>query len=126
HDTQGFSLVLWEMDLRRNLLEHPSHLEILTRDALFSPEKVAWIDTETKRTLRDASGLALPSSGAQILWMLSRVRGDLDGVDVYGFSSIEGGSDHGHYFDALGDMGTRHNVASEGAFLRTLLGREDS
>ncbi|WP_228067303.1 glycosyltransferase family 29 protein [Microbacterium paludicola] len=126
HDIHRYEMVLWEMDLRRNLLEHPSHLEILARDALFSPGTVGWIDTETKRTLRDASGLALPTSGAQVLWMLYRARGEsLEGVDVYGFSSIDRHPDHGHYFDALGDVGTRHDVDGEGAFLRGLLGMAD-
>ncbi|WP_162621899.1 glycosyltransferase family 29 protein [Microbacterium suaedae] len=126
HNLHDFSLVLWEMDLRRNLLEHPSHLEILARDALFAPEKLAWIDTETKRTLRDTSGLRLPTSGAQVLWLLAQARdGDLSGVDVYGFSSVDGGADHGHYYDTLGDMGTRHEVEREGSFLRGLLGRDE-
>jgi|GEM_PF-652225 len=114
------ALVVWEMDFFRNLLEVPAHAEILYRDVLFSPDRVTHIDTETKASLRRRSGLLLPTSGAQILWMLFESRGSLAGVDVYGFSSITGG-DSGHYFDTLGDMGARHDVALEGAFLRSLL-----
>lgn len=122
---EDFALVLWEMDFARNLLEHPSHAEILFRDALFAPEKLAYIDTETKASLREASGLTLPTSGAQVLWMLHQARGTLDGVDVYGFSSIDDSGDYGHYFDKLGDMGDRHDTDAEGAFLRGLLGRAE-
>ncbi|CAI9392795.1 glycosyltransferase family 29 protein [Microbacterium sp. T2.11-28] len=114
------ALVVWEMDFFRNLLEVPAHADILYRDVLFSPDRVTHIDTETKAALRRRSGLLLPTSGAQILWMLFQSRGSLAGVDVYGFSSITGG-DTGHYFDALGDMGSRHDVEHEGAFLRSLL-----
>ena len=120
-DLERFDLVVWEMDFARNFLEDRSHREILYRDTLFSPEKVAYLGTETKRTLRAASGLLLPTSGAQILWALHQARGGLEGVDVYGFSSIEGSGEHGHYFDRLGDMGRRHDVEGEGAFLRGLL-----
>lgn len=121
HDLQRYALVLWEMDLFRNVLEDPSHLDILYRDALFSPEKLAWIGTETKRTLREASGLILPTSGAQVLWALHQARGSLDGVDVYGFSGLDGSADHGHYYDKLGDMAARHDVDSEAAFVRALV-----
>lgn len=114
------ALVVWEMDFFRNLLEVPAHADILYRDVLFSPDRVTHIGTETKAALRRRSGLLLPTSGAQILWMLFEARGSLAGVDVYGFSSITGG-DSGHYFDALGDMGSRHDVEREGAFLRSLL-----
>lgn len=114
------ALVVWEMDFFRNLLEVPGHADILYRDVLFSPDRVTHIDTGTKARLRRRSGLLLPTSGAQILWMLSEARGSLAGVDVYGFSSITGG-DQGHYFDTLGDMGARHDVELEGAFLRALL-----
>ncbi|MBD5788313.1 glycosyltransferase family 29 protein [Cellulosimicrobium terreum] len=120
-ETEDLSLVLWEMDLFRNLLEVPSHGDVLHRDAQFAPEKLAHVDTATKTGLREASGLLLPTSGAQVLWMLHQSRGSLRDVDVYGFSTIEGDPELGHYFDARGDMGTRHDVDGEGAFLRGLL-----
>lgn len=123
---EDFSLVLWEMDFARNLLEHPSHGEILFRDALFAPEKLAYIDTTTKQALRAASGLTLPTSGAQVIWMLLQARGSLDGVDVYGFSSLDDSRDYGHYFDKLGDMGQRHDTDAEAAFLQGLFGRGDA
>ncbi len=55
--------------------------------------------------------------------MLLQSRGTLEGVDVYGFSTLEGDgqTDFGHYFDKLGDMGRRHHPEHEGAFLRQLL-----
>ncbi|WP_029150373.1 glycosyltransferase family 29 protein [Microbacterium indicum] len=121
---EPYALVLWEMDFARNFLELQSHAEILYRDALVAPEKLGFIGTAAKRSLRDASGVQLPTSGAQVLWMLHEARGSLDGVDVYGFSTIDGG-DGGHYFDQLGDMGRRHDVDGEGSFLRGLLGVAD-
>ncbi|GAA5039109.1 glycosyltransferase family 29 protein [Microbacterium fluvii] len=117
---EHFDLVVWEMDVFRNLLEVPAHADILHRDVLFSPGKVTHIDTAAKHSLWESSGLILPTSGAQILWMIHQRRGSLDGVDVYGFSTVDGSADHGHYFDELGDMGRRHNVDGEGAFLRSL------
>lgn len=120
-DVESFSLVLWEMDLFRNLLEAPAHSEILYRDTLFSPGRITHIGTETKARLRERSGLLLPTSGAQLLWLLHEVRGSLEGVDVYGFSTLDGNDDHGHYFDALGDMTERHDVRREAEFLRGLL-----
>lgn len=120
-DLERYALVLWEMDFFRNFLEHPTHHDILYRDTIFSPEKVAFLDTGTKRSLREASGLILPTSGAQVIWALHQARGGLDGVDVYGFSTVDGNDDYGHFFDALGDMGRRHDVRGEGAFLRSLL-----
>ncbi len=114
------ALVVWEMDFFRNLLEVPEHADILYRDTLFSPDRVTHIDTGTKERLHRRSGLLLPTSGAQILWMLAESRGSLAGVDVYGFSSVDGG-DQGHYFDTLGDMASRHDADAEGAFLRSLL-----
>ncbi|WP_309067380.1 glycosyltransferase family 29 protein [Microbacterium sp.] len=124
HDLRHIALVVWEMDLFRNVLEDASHLEILFRDTLFSPEKITWIQTETKRTLREASGLMLPTSGAQVLWALHQARGDLEGVDVYGFSGLDGSNDHGHYYDKLGDMAARHDADAEGAFVRSLIRRD--
>lgn len=115
------ALVVWEMDFFRNLLEVPDHGDILYRDALLSPDRVTHIDTATKARLRERSGLLLPTSGAQILWMLYESRGSLADVDVYGFSTITGDEERGHYFDALGDMGSRHDAEEEGAFLRSLL-----
>lgn len=118
---EPFQLVVWEMDLFRNLLEHPSHAGILHRDTRFAPQKTTFFDTATKRSLREASGLRLPSSGAQLLWALHQARGSLEGVSTYGFSTIEGTSAHGHFFDSLGDLGARHDVAGEGEFLQRLL-----
>ncbi|MCB7137653.1 glycosyltransferase family 29 protein [Cellulosimicrobium marinum] len=119
-EIEDLSLVLWEMDLFRNVLEVPSHGDALYRDAQLFPEKLAHVDTATKLALRRESGLLLPTSGAQLLWMLHRAHGSLRDVDVYGFSTLDGNEETGHYFDALGDMGARHDVAAEGAFLRTL------
>lgn len=118
---EEFSLVLWEMDFFRNLIEHPSHAEILFRDALIAPDKLAYLDSSTKASLREASGLLLPTSGAQVIWALLQARGSLDGVDVYGFSTIDHSGDFGHYFDGLGDMAKRHDTDGEGRFLRELL-----
>lgn len=118
---EDFGLVLWEMDLFRNLLEHPTHASILHRDTQFAPEKIGFFDTETKQSLRQASNLRLPSSGAQLLWALKRARGTLRGVTTYGFSTIEGEGTHSHFFDSLGDLGSRHDVTGEGEFLRGLL-----
>ncbi|MGC5168495.1 glycosyltransferase family 29 protein [Luteimicrobium sp. DT211] len=120
-EIEELQLVLWEMDFFRNLLEVPEHGDILQRDTQFSPEKVTHVPTAAKQSLRDASGLLLPTSGAQLLWMLHQARGGLDGVDVYGFSTIDGSEELGHYFDGLGDMGHRHDADGEGAFLRGLL-----
>ena len=121
HDLERFDLVLWEMDFLHNVMEHPSHRDILYRDTLFSPDKVSFIGAETKRNLREASGLMLPTSGVQVIWALHQARGGLDGVSVYGFSSLDGSEQYGHYFDSLGDMEKRHDVAGERAFLRTLM-----
>lgn len=121
HDLEQYALVLWEMDFSRNFIEHPEHRHILYRDTLLCPDKIAFIDTATKLSLREASGLMLPTSGAQVIWALLQARGGLDGVDVYGFSSVDGSDDYGHFFDALGDMGRRHDVHGERAFLRGLL-----
>ena len=115
------ALVVWEMDFFRNVLEVPEHADLLYRDALLSPDRITHIDTATKERLRERSGLLLPTSGAQILWMLYEALGSLENVDVYGFSTITGDADNGHYFDALGDMGDRHDAEEEGAFLRSLL-----
>ena len=120
-EIEDLRLVVWEMDFFRNLLEVPEHGDILQRDTQFSPEKVTHVGTASKQSLRDASGLLLPTSGAQLLWMLHEARGSLDGVDVYGFSTVDGGDELGHYFDGLGDMGNRHDADGEGAFLRGLL-----
>ncbi|GII99051.1 glycosyltransferase involved in cell wall biosynthesis [Sediminihabitans luteus] len=122
---EDFSLVLWEMDVFRNVLERPAHGEVLYRDTQFAPEKIAHVDTRTKAALRSRSGLLLPTSGAQLLWMLHESRGSLRDVDVYGFSTVDGTDEVGHYFDALGDMGTRHDVSGEGEFLRGLLAGVD-
>lgn len=119
-EIEDFSLVLWEMDFSRNFLEYPTHRALLYRDTLFNPERVAYIDTGTKRSLREASGLLLPTSGAQVIWLLRQARGTLDGVDVYGFSALDGSRDFGHYFDKLGDMRRRHDVDAEGRFLQQL------
>ncbi|WP_203136365.1 glycosyltransferase family 29 protein [Microbacterium sp. JZ31] len=121
YDLERFDLVLWEMDFLHNVVERPEHRDILYRDTLFSPAKVSFIGAETKRSLREASGLMLPTSGAQVIWALRQARGNLDGVDVYGFSSLDGSEEYGHYFDSLGDMEKRHDVAGERAFLRGLL-----
>ncbi|WP_284294780.1 glycosyltransferase family 29 protein [Luteimicrobium album] len=120
-EIEDLQLVVWEMDFFRNLLELPEHGDVLHRDTQFSPEKVTHVGTASKQALRDASGLLLPTSGAQLLWLLREARGDLRGVDVYGFSTIDGSEELGHYFDALGDMGHRHDAGGEGAFLRSLL-----
>ncbi|BDV30047.1 glycosyltransferase family 29 protein [Microbacterium terricola] len=117
---EHFGLVVWEMDLFRNLLEVPSHGDILSRDTRFSPDRVTHIDTATKLSLWESSGLLLPTSGAQILWMLKERLGSLQNVDVYGFSTLDDTDDYGHFFDGLGDMQRRHDVSGEGAFLRTL------
>ena len=114
-------LVVWEMDVFRGVLEVPAHADILYRDALLSPDRLTHIDTGGKRQLRERSGLLLPTSGAQVLFLLHEVLGSLENVDVYGFSTITGG-DRGHYFDERGDMGERHDAEQEGAFLRSLLG----
>ena len=119
-EIESFSLVVWEMDLFRNLLEVPTHGDILYRDTQFAPDKITHIDSDTKQRLWERSGLVLPTSGLQILWMLYETLGTLKDVDVYGFSTIDGG-DTGHYFDELGDMGNRHNVEGEGAFISSLL-----
>lgn len=119
---EDFALVLWEMDFARNFLEHASHAEILFRDAMMAPEKLAYLGSDIKTRLREESGLLLPTSGAQMIWALHEARGSLNGVDVYGFSALEGSGDYGHYFDDLGDMGTRHDVDGEGVFLRELFG----
>ena len=120
-EIEELQLVVWEMDFFRNLLEVPEHGDVLQRDTQFSPEKVTHVGTASKQALREASGLLLPTSGAQLLWMLHEARGTLDGVDVYGFSTIDGSEELGHYFDQLGDMGNRHDADGEGAFLRGLL-----
>lgn len=128
---EHYGLVVWEMDFFRNLLEVPAHADILSRDTRFSPEKVTHIDTATKAALWARSGLLLPTSGAQILWMLHQRLGSLAQVDVYGFSTLDDSAEYGHYFDALGDMAQRHDTAGEAEFLRSLLdeaprhGRDD-
>jgi glycosyltransferase involved in cell wall biosynthesis len=127
-EIENLRLVVWEMDFFRNLLELAEHGDVLHRDTQFSPDKVTHVGTASKRALREASGLLLPTSGAQLLWLLHEARGSLDGVDVYGFSTIDGSEELGHYFDALGDMGHRHDADGEGTFLRSLLagpGRPD-
>ncbi len=120
-NVEDFAMVVWEMDLFRNILELPSHGEILYRDTLFSPNRITHIDTGAKTRLRERSGLLLPTSGAQLLWLLYESRGSLRDVSVYGFSTLDDTDDHGHYFDSLGDMGDRHDVGREAAFLRSLL-----
>lgn len=121
YDIARYGLVLWEMELFRNILEHPTHTDILFRDTLFFPDKVTFISAETKRGLREDSGLILPTSGAQTIWALKQARGNLDGVDVYGFSGLDGTKDFGHYFDQLSDMSVRHDVQAESAYLRSIL-----
>jgi len=123
-EIESLRLVVWEMDFFRNLLELPEHGDVLHRDTQFSPDKVTHVGTASKQALREASGLLLPTSGAQLLWRLHEARGDLEGVDVYGFSTVDGSDELGHYFDSLGDMGNRHDADGEGAFLRSLLSGE--
>lgn len=125
-EIEAYSLVLWEMDFFRGFLEHITHRALLYRDTLFNPGRVAYIDTETKQELREASGLLLPTSGAQVIWALKQARGTLDGVDVYGFSTLDGNADFGHYFDKLGDMARRHDVEGESHFLRRIFANAQS
>jgi glycosyltransferase involved in cell wall biosynthesis len=119
-DITSYSLVLWEHDFDRNIIEREEHLDILWRDLWLYPERVANIDSQTKDSLRQTSGIRLPTTGCQTLWLLRQEAGSLENVDCYGFSFLVDKPNYGHFYDELGDMGQRHAVENETVFLRSL------
>ncbi|GHU95432.1 hypothetical protein FACS1894208_08230 [Clostridia bacterium] len=120
-DIENISFVIWEPDFTHNRLLL-SHLNILFRDIVTYPEKILYIDSEIKSSLRDKMGFAqIPTSGCGMLWMLYNARGSLDDIDVYGFSFLNlNYEDTGHYYDNLSKATEWHETRQEYDFLYEL------
>lgn len=112
-----FDLVMWEADYN-HFMVHFDNLETLYSDLSLYPLKISNFDEVTHNKLRKISGLEFPSTGILTVWAVYLAKGNLNNVDVYGFSFINNNySDTDHYYGETSRLAIDHDFENEIKFM---------
>ncbi len=124
-DIRDYDFVIYEPDFDHIFL-HERQLDILGQYVTSCPDKLFYWNSELKRIFRKETKIINPSSGILAIWQLFKLRNNLEGVDLYGFSFQETEPDYKHYYDDLCKMALYHDVSKEKALIDRLLDHDKS
>lgn len=116
-----YKFVILEPDISRSLLRFDV-VDLWVRYLECFPNKIFYMDREFKTKMREETGLYNPSSGCRMIYLLYKVLGSLENVNLYGFSLLSEGKNYGHYYDNLCQLKNYHPVTEEEILIKKLYG----
>ncbi len=120
-DIAPYRFVIFEPDLSRSI-PPKEVVTILRRYVAYYPQKILYLDTDFKTSMREDTGILNPSSGCMMVYWLHRILGSLEQVDLYGFAALSETKDYSHYYDDLSKMKSFHYPREEERLICSLLG----
>lgn len=117
---EDLQLILWESDFWHIHVQF-NHLDLLYRDIKICPNKVLYL-YNIRKELVNASSILNPTTGAQVIYLLTKYRHILQKLDCFGFSFISEmiPSNYDHYYDNTSTAIKIHNIDAEVDFLQKI------
>lgn len=107
-----FDYVVYEFDYVHTML-NKNVIDIISRHTAYDPQKLFYMDSTIKNSIRNRFGIANPTSGFLFFYYLYTVLGTCKNIDLYGFSFKTGNRDKKHYYDNLCRIGDYHDMDAE-------------
>lgn len=126
-DMEPFKLVIWEADYYHYPIIN-MHTDTIYSNSILNTTPNIYFDYETHLKLRKESLIEFPTTGLVTIYAILNLVGDLDKIDIYGFSFLQNKLDGhaSHYFNdrSLQESKNRssmHNFDEESIFIKKYL-----